>query len=90
MNLIFAVVLTLVMRTPPQVTSSSSPPKSSIEGFVLRAGTNEPLANARVTARRTATGAAGVAQTSPANAIPAVTTNNRAGGTGSRWAAHAT
>src|SRR5207245_6118191 len=59
----------------PQQTQNA---KASIEGFVVRAGTNEPVARARVTVSRTAgPGGAPLAPGGPPASTPPVTTDSQ-------------
>jgi hypothetical protein len=64
--------LFLLLQAPAQQQT----PKASIEGFVLRAGTNEPIRGARVTLTRAITPGT-VINITPANAIPPVTTDSQ-------------
>ena len=49
-----ALILVLQSAAPFEQSQQAQNAKASIEGFVVRAGTNEPVARARVTVFRTA------------------------------------
>lgn len=79
MTLIAAAVLLVLQSAPqvqqPQLTQSA---KASIEGFVVRVGTNEPIARTRITIVRTGgPGGAPIQQSGPPQNIPAVTTDSQ-------------
>src|SRR5262245_10195161 len=61
MTVALASVIALLLQTAPQI------PAASIEGFVVRAGTNEPIASSRITIRRNGEG----------QEIPPVTTDSQ-------------
>jgi hypothetical protein len=61
MTLLAAAVLLFLFQAPPQST------KTGVEGFVLRAGTNEPIPRAQITMRRM----------SPGEPIPPITTDSQ-------------
>ena len=56
--------------------SVQQPAKASIDGFVVRAGTNEPLARARITVSRSAGGTEASVQPLQTGPIPSVTTDS--------------
>src|SRR5262245_13250050 len=76
----FMAVLMFVLQSaapfqPPQQTQNA---KASIEGFVVRAGTNEPVARAQVTVFRTAgPGGASLQPAGPPQTIPPKTTDSQ-------------
>jgi hypothetical protein len=72
MTVVAWAALFLLLQAPTQQQS----PKASIEGFVLRAGTNEPIRAARITLTRAATPGT-VINITPANAIPPVTSDSQ-------------
>ena len=75
---LLATAMVFLLQTPQAPPQTSQPPKASIEGFAVRAGTNEPIARARITVNRTAAaGAAPLPPNSPSPNIPTVTTDNR-------------
>src|SRR5262249_49171832 len=68
------IVLQVSQQTSPQ---AQQPAKVGIEGFVLRAGTNEPLARARITISRMATNTGAPVQPTQTSVIPAITTDGQ-------------
>jgi hypothetical protein len=76
----FAAAVLLILQSAsafqqPQQTQST---KANIEGFVVRAGTNEPVSRARITATRIAgPGGAPIQPSGPPQNIPAVTTDSQ-------------
>src|SRR5437773_11883328 len=74
MTFMAALMFVLQSAAPFQQPQQTQIAKASIEGFVVRAGTNEPVARARVTVLRTAgPGGAPPAAAGPPPAIPPVT-----------------
>lgn len=73
MNVIAMAVFYVLLQQSANVQQT---PKSTIEGFVVRVGTNEPISRARVTVIRTA--GPGAAPIQPGQTIiPAVTTDSQ-------------
>ncbi len=68
------VVLQLPNQPPSQARQDA---KASIEGYVVRAGTNEPISRARVTLTRTQAPGGVPVQFNTSTAIPPVTTDNQ-------------
>src|SRR5437773_5008387 len=78
MTFMAALMFVLQSAAPFQQPQQTQIAKASIEGFVVRAGTNEPVARARVTVLRTAgPGGAPPAAAGPPPAIPPVTTDSQ-------------
>ena len=66
MTFMAALMFVLQSAAPFQQPQQTQIAKASIEGFVVRAGTNEPVARARVTVLRTAgPGGAPIQSTTP-------------------------
>ena len=78
--MIFVAALLFVLQSAapfPQAQETQNA-KATIEGVVVRAGTNEPIARARITAARMAgAGGAPNQQLGPPQSIPAVTTDSQ-------------
>jgi Carboxypeptidase regulatory-like domain len=72
-----AIIVVALALQAPQQTQPQQPTKASIEGFVVRAGTNEPLSRARVTVSRTASNTGVPVQPNPTATIPAVITDSQ-------------
>src|SRR5262245_17707279 len=53
---ILALLVPLFLQTAPAGVQQTPPPKASIEGVVVRIGTSEPIAGARVTLTRAISG----------------------------------
>ena len=73
-----ALILVLQSAAPFEQSQQAQNAKASIEGFVVRAGTNEPVARARVTVFRTAgPGGSPLQQAGPPQTIPPMTTDSQ-------------
>src|SRR5205823_10949541 len=73
-----ALILVLQSAAPFEQSQQAQNAKASIEGFVVRAGTNEPVARARVTVFRTAgPGGVRLQPQGPPQTIPPVTTDSQ-------------
>src|SRR2546428_1309579 len=78
MTFMAALMFVLQSAAPFQQPQQTQNAKASIEGFVVRAGTNEPIARARVTVLRSAgPGGAPLAPGGPPPTIPPVTTDSQ-------------
>jgi len=75
MSLVAIAALFVLLQQQQQTAPSQQAPKASIEGFVVRAGTNEPIRSARITITRTATQGDAPIQLNPSNTIPPATTD---------------
>ena len=76
MTLMAALMFVLQSAAPFEQPQQTQNAKASIEGFVVRAGTNEPIARARVTVSRTAgPGGAPLQPQGPPQTTPPVTTD---------------
>jgi hypothetical protein len=75
MTLFLAAALSTLLQANPQSQQAQQPPKASIEGFVVRAGTNEPISRARITITRTSSPQTPQPVASPN--IPVVTTDSQ-------------
>jgi sarcosine oxidase gamma subunit len=76
---VLAAALFVVLQNPIQQTApqQTQPAKSSIEGYVLRAGTNEPIGRARVTVTRSQVSGGVITPLTTSTSIPPVTTDNQ-------------
>src|SRR5947208_10202435 len=77
MNFVLAFLFLLQSAASFQQSQNAQPATATIEGFVVRAGTNEPISRARLTILRM-TGPNGVAlPVGPRQSIPTVTTDSQ-------------
>src|SRR5262245_4841666 len=79
MSLLATSAVMLILQLPQQTPAGpSQDPKASIEGVVVRAGTNEPIVRARITVNRTAgPGGTPLPQGVPTPGILAVITDHQ-------------
>src|SRR5262245_23815112 len=77
MTLMAALMFVLQSSAPFQQPQLLQNAKASIEGFVMRAGTNEPIARARVTVLRTAGPGGAAPPVGPSPIIAPVTTDSQ-------------
>lgn len=75
MTLLATAALFVLLQAPAQTQQAQQAPKASIEGFVVRAGTNEPIARARITVTRIPAGGVPQPVTVAQPNIPVVTTD---------------